>query len=243
MARRTRSTVCFRGQEDDRSEGRAMAAALRETIILTIADLVLKNLDPLLDDLSLLLLRFSRLPRAGAPPISRQYAKLYGGDLSAEQQKLAVLLDALYSVTDPNLLSTRRGAVLECLVFHAVSARKKQVGDEVIHNLDYLRFPDHNAPKSNGYSVDVIACFPRHRMVEMYACKLHTEHMPENDLRDFDGLGEYFSERRTVVTAFGCLEYLVDVDEDFQLRRLKYPDIELIALEDFPTLLDEWDNE
>jgi len=77
----------------------------------------------------------------------------------------------------------------------------------------------------------------------MYACKLHTEHMPENDLRDFDGLGEYFSERRTVVTAFGCLEYLVDVDEDFQLRRLKYPDIELIALEDFPTLLDEWDNE
>lgn len=234
-----RSTRYFDGWEDTRPEGRRMAAALRHQTVNAIVDHVLAYPD-LLADLSLLLLANLTLTRSYPRRISSAYWKLCGRNLTSEQAQLGRLLDTLYQAPDQETLNAWRGAILERLVYKCVCTRIRQPGDAVYANLDHLTIPRARRRNSNGYSVDVAACFPRLTRVELCACKLRSEHMRDIDLRDFDALGEYLlAVAGEVITSICSLETAESVREETWDRLECYPDVHLITVEDLMCLLDD----
>ena len=224
-----RRTHCFVGEVDHHSD---IEAAHRHPAIEGIAQLVLAS-PSLLADMSRLLLTNVPIVPPQAPRISDIYRNQYGGIFSPEQAKLAQLLDDLYNTANQDTLDTRRGVVLERIVYLAIRTRSvPHQFDEVILNIAKLRFPAHGAQQVNGYSVDVAACLPSQRAVEFYACKLHSEFLDDRELQGLDKVGAHFAMGDADCFTGACvLEREDNLDPDFLDLLEDYPDVLLFPVE------------
>lgn len=228
-------TRCFAYQPDHHPVN---GAAHRFPAVEKIATLLLTDLT-LIDDFSLLILQNSPIIPPGEPSITERYEDINGGFLSGAQVELAQLLEQVYLTKDQKQLNARRGAILERIVYRAVN-RRKRVGDDVCLNASSLRKPGPREKAPNHYSVDVAACFPHEKVIELYACKLQVKHMPEDDVVALDALGEYFADPgRTAYTAVCCMQSRDDLDLEDEYREMMddYPDVATYAIDEVGELI------